>query len=277
MRILICIALQLLVSITVSSQLNCNIYQGACKEACEQFMLEIKPLGTPESELPQGSKQSQMLFDKSIVKCPSIAYFHFEKSVPYLKRGLYREWKRLIDIAISYDVGYLLNRGANQIQYLRNYEEGLKDLNQLVEIRNSIHIGYSPSGEYHAQILRAICYQKLGNYPKALELIDQLLSSDNYFQDPYDFFHIGIINLEASNLEAAKEAFHKQNEYDEFAETYFYFAKVYDAEKNEAKQKEMLEKALSLYTRGKTMSNNYYHYIDKVFALDIQDSLDALK
>lgn len=209
MRISIYILLQLLISSCALAQLNCNLYQGQCKEACEQFMLEIKPLGTPESKLPQGSKESQMLFDKSIAKCPSMAYFHFEKSVPYLKRGLFSEWKRLMDVAVQYDTGYLLNRGANQIQYLRNYEEGLKDLNQLVEMRNSIHIGYNPSGEYHAQMLRAICYQKLGNHSKALELLEELLSSDNYFQDPYDFFHIGIINLEAGNLNAAKEAFDK--------------------------------------------------------------------
>jgi len=257
----------LLVSGITYSQGNCNLFEGKCKEACELSY---------EANKGQGSRSSQELFDKCIELCPTFAYAYYEKSVPYLKQGLFKEWKLLMDKAVKYDQNYLLNRGCNQIQFIRNYEEGVKDLDKLVELKNSINIGFSPSGEYHAQLLRAIAYQKLGDLEKAIKLIDELLKLKNYFQGPNDYFHIGIIYLEAGNVNQADEAFKRQNEYDEKAETLFYLSKLYELKNDTSNQRKSLEKSKELYNQGRTMTNTYYHYIDKIFMLDIEKELKKL-
>jgi tetratricopeptide (TPR) repeat protein len=171
----------------IFGQPNCVLCKDAtCVKACE---ISIKAAKYP------GSKYSQELFDQAIALCPSFAYAYFEKSIPYLKQGLFKEWKALMDKAVKYDPSYLLNRGCNQIQFIRNYEMGVKDLDSLVALKKTIEIGFNPSGEYHAQLLRAISYQKLGNLDKAIELVEELLNSKNYYQGPFDYFHIGIIHL----------------------------------------------------------------------------------
>lgn len=265
--IIIVIAISIVSSFTLA-QGNCNLYEGKCKDACE--------LAYEANKKYQGSSKSQQLFDKCIELCPTFAYAYFEKSVPYLKQGLFKEWKSLIDIAVKNDPSYLLTRGCNQIQFIRNYEEGVKDLDKLVEIRKSIEIGYSQSGEYHAQLLRAICYQKLGNINRALELSCELINSPNYSQGPYDFFHIGIFHLEAGNLDQSEEAFVKQNEYNEKAENYFYLSKVFEKKGEPSKQRKLLNKAKELYEKEQIMTNSYYHYTDKIFKSDIEDKLNKL-
>jgi len=248
----------------IQGQGNCNLFEGICRDACELSY---------EAKKRQGTKTSQELFDKCIEMCPSFAYAYFEKSVPYLKQGLYKEWKELMDKAVEYDPEYLLNRGCNQIQFIRNYEAGLNDLDELVELRKTIDIGFSPSGEYHAQFLRALCHRKLGDSHKAVALIEELINSKTYHQGPYDYFHFGILYMDIGDYNKAKQAFDKQIEHEEKAETYFYYAMIFKKENDTRKQKEMLEKARDMYANGRTMTNVYFHYIDKIFEEDIEEAL----
>jgi len=236
-----------------NSQPNCMaIKDSTCIKACEI---------ANEAAKYQGAKYSQELFDQAIALCPSFAYAHYEKSVPYLKQGLLKEWKEQIDRAVALEPKtYLLNRGCNQIQFFRNYEYGLKDLNKLYELKGYFDIGYNNSGDYHAQMLRAICYQKLGDILKY-----------------YDYFHIGIAYLEADQVDKAKRAFDTQNKEIELAETYYYYSKLYQKQNNSKEATKCLEIAQRLYKEEKTMSNNYYHYIDKVFYTDIEKELSKLK
>lgn len=260
--------LLMILSQTLRGQMNCTIFKDSvCVKACEMNI---------EAAKYQGLKHSQELFDQSIDLCPTIAYSYFEKGVPYLKQGLYKEWKQLTDKAVELDHQYLLNRGINQVQFIRNYEAGLADLNKLYAIQNRFDIGYSPSGEYHGQLIRAICYQKLGDVEQAIAIIEELTTTKNYAQGLFDYFHLGIAYLENEDLEKAKRAFDKQNEENEIAGTSFYYSKVFQKENNLEMEKKMLEKAQTLYQAGKVMSSNYCHYIDQVFQRDINKALAKL-
>jgi len=249
-------------------QPNCEMYADSlCKKSCNIAW---------EASKYQGLKKSQELFDEAIKLCPGFAYSYFEKSVPYLKQGLFREWKELIDKAVELDYKYLLNRGINQVQFIRNYEEGLNDLDKLYSQVKTFEIGYSPSGEYHGQLIRAICYQKLGQLDKSIEVVEELVSSKNYHQGLFDYFHIGIIYLEKGNYEKAKSSFIKQIEENEFAEIYYYYSKIFRVKGDIDSEKKMLIKAKELYLKGQTMKNNYYHYIDQIFLKDIEQGLKKL-
>lgn len=258
----------LLIPQLTSGQLNCSLLKdSSCVKACEM---------SDRAADFQGSKYSQELFDQAIILCPTYAYSYFEKSVPYLKQGLWKEWKELMDKAVDLDSQYLLNRGCNQVQYIRNYKSGLNDLNKLYELRGKFDIGFNPSGEYHGQLIRAICYQKLGDIDKAIEIVEQMVSQTNYSVGLYDYFHLGVMYLDAGEVEKAKKSFDKQVEENEFAEIYYYYSEIYLAEKNKSGAVEALEKAKNLYDRELILSNTYYHYIDKVFYGDIEKELTDL-
>ena len=77
-------------SVDSYSQPNCNVYTMnnnlPCYEAC---------VTATEGEAGQGTKASQLQFDKAIELCPSFDYAYFEKAVPYLKRGDFITWKNV--------------------------------------------------------------------------------------------------------------------------------------------------------------------------------------
>lgn len=251
---------------------NCNVYSDpSCKEACELAW-------EADNTSYQGAKKSQELLSKSIALCPTFAYSLNEIAVPYLKQGLYKEWKEWVDKAVAVaPKTYLVNRAWSQFSYLRNYEAALKDLNRLYELRNTFELGYSGSGEYPLQLIRAICYQKTGDVNKAIEIMEELTQSTTYSQGLFDYFHIGIAYLEAGQLAKAKAAFDKQNEENELAETYYYYAKTFKLENNKDQEEAMLLKAKKLYEKERIMKNVYYHYVDKIFESDIEEALLEFK
>ncbi len=252
----------------LNAQENCNLYEGDCKKACEISI---------EASKFQGSRSSQLLFDSCIALCPTFASAYYEKSVPFLKHGLITQWKELIDKAVELKPkSFLLNRGCNQIQFFRNYANGLKDLNRLYQLTGHFNIGYTNSGEYHVQMIRAIAYRKVGNILKSIEIMQALLNSDWYSIGLYDFHHLGVSYLEAGQLNEAKQAFTKQLNENELAETYYYIALILEKEDQFEQAQEMLSKAEVNYKNGSTMNNNYYHFLDKVFYSEIQTATKRL-
>ena len=104
------------ISTMLKSQINCSVFESPnCKEACELVK---------KAEQYQGLNYSQMAFDEAIKLCPSFDYAYREKSVPYLKRGDFVTWKKLIDKAVELNpkqnLGY---RGWCQYQFLRNFQK----------------------------------------------------------------------------------------------------------------------------------------------------------
>ena len=121
---------------------NCNFYNSDknCYESCQLALQAIRYY--------QGSWQSQEYFDKSIDLC-DFAYSYMEKGVPYLKRGDFIKWKALIDKAVELDPNeYLGYRGWCRLQFLRDYDGAISDIEQLLEL-NQYDIGYNQNGDYH--------------------------------------------------------------------------------------------------------------------------------
>ena len=79
--------------------------------------------------------------------------------------------------------------------------------------------------------------------------------------------------LENNQLSKAIAAFDQQNKENEVAETYYHYSKVYLKQNDATMEAEMLQKAKELYGVGRTMKNNYYHYIDQIFLSDINEAL----
>src|SRR5258708_2292253 len=106
----------------VYAQTNCLVFKdGAHIKACELYNEAINH--------PQGSKESQELFVRSITACPTYAPSLHEVSVPYLKRGDFYTWKVFMDRAVASDPkGFLDTRAWCLFKFLRDYPNALSDL-----------------------------------------------------------------------------------------------------------------------------------------------------
>lgn len=243
---------------------NCEIYKEdqLCYEACQEAMTAIR--------FPQGYYKSQEHFDRSIELCPTLAYSWMEKAVPYLKRGLFVEWKALIDQAVALDPAeYLGYRGWCRLQFLRDYEGAIEDIDQLKSLVK-YDIGYCQTGDYHLNFAQAFCYKALGDFDLARALMTEQLNSKNYSKGLYDFYHLGVLEYETGHYETAVDYFTQQIEFnDHLAGTHFYLALTQKALGNIEAYTHHLNKAEVFYDSGKVLTDPYTEPFDKVYLMDI--------
>lgn len=251
---------------------NCEVFKAdaACYEACREAMMAIR--------YPQGSYKSQRHFDQSLELCPDFAYSYMEKAVPFLKRGLFIEWKAMIDKAVELaPTEYLGYRGWCRLQFLRDYEGAIKDIERLKSLV-SYDIGYCQTGDYHLDIVLALCYKHLGDYEKARQLFLEHTSAENYSEGYFDFYHFGVLEFETGHYEKALEYWDRQIEISDYlAETYYFKALAYKALNQPKEYTTNLEKALNYYQAGNIRMDTYTEPMDKIYLLDIQEEMEMGK
>lgn len=249
----------LLSSAPVFAQVNCTVYKNdpACFEACEL---------SEEAGKYQGHATSQRTFDKAIELCPTFHYAWFEKSVPYLKRGEFIEWKKLIDKAVELDpLTHLGYRGWCRYQFLRDYKGAIADL-ELLDSLTNFDIGYSVNGDYHLKIALALCYKAIGQPQKGIAIIEEHKKSKDYMRGPYDELHLGVMKWMVKDFKGALTAFTSQCAYNDFqAENYFYLALISKELKQQEDVVSNLQKAKLFYQSGKHLNDPYTHHADRIF------------
>jgi tetratricopeptide (TPR) repeat protein len=249
---------------------NCYIYKDdeKCYEACKEAEKAIQHA--------QGSKASQEHFLKSIELCPELAYSFFEQSVPYAKRGQMNLWIELIDVAVELEPEkYLGQRGWYHWFFMHNYEKAISDIDKLDELL-SYDIGETGDGFYHLNIMKGLCYKGLGDYEKAINLIENCIASEEYYQGSYDNLHLGVLYLEINEPEKALVEFKKQMDFNDVSEAYFYSAKAYQQLNNPQKTLSNFNLALEKYDQGIAMHNPYRQLMDEIYRLDIEEELESV-
>ena len=159
---------------------------------------------------------------------------------------------------------------------MRNYEATIADLEKLAEILG-YDIGMTGDGTYHLEILRGLAYKGLGNYSKALDIIQAQMEVKGYHVGLYDHLHIGVLYIELGEVEKALAAFQLQKEENNISEIYFYTAKAYQLQGNSSLREENLRSALAYYEKGKTMNNPYRQLPDRIYKLDITEEIEAME
>lgn len=250
-------------------QPNCNVYLWKGDTLCYKACLEATEAG----EYEQGSKASQIHFDKAIQYCPTFAYAYFEKAVPYLKRGDFITWKQLIDKAVELSpTAYLGYRAWCRYQFLRDYEGAIRDIDRLDSLI-TYDIGHSINGDYHLNIAKALCYKALGEKKKAIEIIEQHLSSASNPSN-YDYLHLGVLKLETGDYTGAVADLKKEIEINDcLSETYYYLALAYKKCSDQAAYAKNLLKAKDFYESGKKRTDPYTEPIDKIYLIDIENEI----
>lgn len=251
----------LVIYTNLQAQVNCNSIEGEnCKKACEIFNHDSGS---------QGSQQSQENLDKAIVLCPSFSDAYMEKSVPYLKRGDFVTWKKLIDKAVELDPANQLGyRGWCKLQFLRDYEGAIEDFDQLEKYRPE-NLGYSKNGNYNLYVAKAICYSALNQKEKAIKILENLFKTKNYNFGLYDYYQLGVTYFEITQYDKALENFEKQSKIYDFAENIYFKSKV--AKIRNKDYLDLKNLALKTYDEGKYMKDAYTHHFNKVYRTQIAE------
>ena len=250
----------------VKAQLNCELLNdnSDCYKACQLY--------NQEGMHQQGSYASQQHLTKAIELCPTLSNAYFEKSVAFLKRGKFIEWKELIDKAVELEPEkHLSYRAWCQFAFLRNYEETIKDLNKLSEIMGTPFIGVGQSGDYDLRIVLALSYKFTNQKEKAIQIIETAMADKDYYVGLYDYLHLGVLYFENNQLKKAVESFEKQIEENELADVYYYLGKALLKLENRADAKLNLDIALQFYKNGRKMHSNYYEFSDQIYMQGITD------
>ncbi|CAA7385896.1 tetratricopeptide repeat protein [Chryseobacterium fistulae] len=247
--------LGLLIYSTSLAQVNCTIFiNDQCKESCEKSNF---------AEKIQWTQYAQELFDEAIKECPTNDFAFKEKAVPYLKSGDFVTWKALIDKAVELDpkknLGY---RGWCKFQFLRDYEGTIQDL-ELLKKYYPKDLGRSQNGDYNLSLVKAMSYSALGQKEKAIETIETLFKTENYFKGLYDYYQLGVTYFEIGKYDKALENFEKQSKEYDFAENIYFRSKI-----SKIRNKDYLDLkklALKAYDEGKIMKDDYTHQFNKVY------------
>jgi len=239
-----------------------------CYEACK--------LAT-EGGGAQGSKESQEKFDNAIAQCPALDYAFMEKSVPYLKRGDFITWKKILDQAVALNpMAHLGYRGWCRYQFLRDYNGAIRDLEKL-DSMTTFDIGYSINGDYQLNIAKALCYKAIGQKAKAIKIIELQLSQKEYSPMTYDYLHLGVLKMETGDTKGAITYLNKSisaNDY--LAEPYYYLSLIYKKQSLTKEARASMEKAKVYYEKGYRRTDPYTHPMDKIYLSDIELELKNL-
>lgn len=227
-----------------------------------------------DAERFQGLRKGQLRYDSAIQMCDKLDYAYFEKSVPYLKVGDFIEWRRIIDKAVNINpAAHLGYRGWCRYQFVRDYEGAIQDFDRLASLIG-FNIGYSQNGDYHLNIVRALCYKALGQKTKAIGIIEKQLSISEYTPMIYDFLHLGVLLFETGDEDAAITNLLKSINYNDYlAEPYYYLAIIYKNQGKEELYRENIRKAKEYYTKGYRIFDRYTHPMDKIYLSDIEKEL----
>lgn len=247
---------------------NRNLYKNNpdCYQACIEAEYAIMHR--------QGSKESQIHFDKSIALCPTFEYSFYEKGVPYVKRGQNADWKPLIDRAVELKPKeFLMHRGWCNYMFLHNYQAALDDIDELERI-TEYDLGMTGDGNFHLNIIRALCYRGLGDTTKAIEMIEKQVNQPDYDAGLYDYFYLGVMYWQTKQYNKSHKAFLKQKDLNDVADVNYYLALTYNQLGDYEAYRNTLLKALNQYEKSEHIYNGYRHYEDEVFKSDITTEME---
>lgn len=257
-----------LIPFSIFAQENCNYYQmiGDTKkhERCIMYEeLSAKGYNQFQKEWMEG-------LDELLEKHPDYAKAYHEKSATYIKAGDFVNWKINIDNAVKYDAQNFLGiRSGLKAKFFADFKGAIEDIDSLDGLRD-YDLGMSHNGDYHLNIVKAICYSQLNQKEKAIEIFEKQLADETHMVGLYDYYQLGVTYFELNQFEKALKALDRQIVENENAETHYYLGQVYKNLNLQEKYIQHKEKAIEFYKKGLIMRDPYNEHINKVYFETIQ-------
>lgn len=253
----------------VNGQVNCEAFKYYGED------LKYKACKTAEKRNGhyQFSRKYQKALDEALAIDSTFAYAYRVKSTAYLKSGDFITWKKLIDKAVKYDPkSELFYRASGRYQFFRDYKGTIEDIEYLDSLVD-YDIGYSQNGDYHLNIIKALCLKSIGNPQRAIEIFEDQLQAKDYILGKYDHLHLGVLYLEQGNYEKAIENLQKQELENDLAENRFYLALAYKEIGQLNDCRDNLNLAMKKYKNEIKMFDTYVEKMDQIYLVDIENQL----
>ncbi|MBL0071855.1 MAG: tetratricopeptide repeat protein [Bacteroidetes bacterium] len=256
------------ISTWLIAQPNCNVYlwngDTAQYKACQYLESNI-------DKYYQFSKNFHLVIDSALLICPRFAYAYREKAAPFVKSGNFIEWKKNIDLAVTYDsLIYLPVRASLRYKFFADYEGALADIEMLERLSPTL-VEYTSNGTYHLEVVKALCYKQTGNSAKALAILEKHLLINKATPGLYDLLHLAVLYLHTGRYKEAEEFLLLQNKAYEYADTYFYLAQCYKQQNRMEAYIECKNKSNHLYKNGQKLTDPYNELFDQVYLSDIEN------
>ncbi|WDF69188.1 tetratricopeptide repeat protein [Sphingobacterium oryzagri] len=228
------------------------------------------------AEQRQGSIKSDYIFSVLGWQYPSNGDVLQERSVAFNKRGMYARGFHLLDSAVQMDpISHLGYRGWIKLHMLRDYEGALLDFSRLDSLTEN-HVDYPMSENIH--FLKAICYDKLGNYEASLMCFDQAAeSSYTGFVDYKINLYKAIVLFQHNNeAEATSLLLAVLKEYPKSSEASYFLAKIYQHGNQPEDAARYANQARNYYKQGYRLKNAYNEMPYEIYLEDIDLLISSL-
>ena len=250
---------------SLSAQINCNAYlfygDTSKFHACIQ--------ANKVEHHYQFEKIFHEILDTALMIDSTYAYAYREKSVAYLKSGDFITWKKLIDRAVKFDsIGNLGYRAWCRYQFFRDYQGCIDDIEKL-ESLTKFDIGFGANGAYHLITTKALCYRALKQTEKSIKILEEFVLSKDYFENLYDYLHLGVSYLEVGKIDSAISYLIQQEGYNDIAENNYYMSLCLIEINQFEKAKKYAAKALEKYNANIKLYDPYTAIQDCIYRSDI--------
>ena len=259
-----------LFSALIFGQENCFIYpeKSPEREACELCDEAITH--------KQGSKESQLIFDKAIAIAPNFAWSYYQKSVPFLKRGFLHDGLQILNKAVELKpLEYLCYRAYWYWQY-QNYDLCIKDLETYYALPKA-YLQFTPGGEKDMRLILGLAYAKNNNYKKAIKTIEECLATYQSEDDIglSDYHTLAILYLHNKQYDKVIEMMKKQFTVNkDIPDSYYYLGLAYKGKSEFKDAKIQFNNALL-----KFQETNYYTNPNagfRAYFIDVQKEINNL-
>lgn len=248
------------------TQPNCNVY----KWNGDTLQYEACKLSEKFDNYYQFDTRGLAILDSCLTICPYYAWAHYEIAVVYLKAGNFIGWDKYMKDAIKYDAeNYLGNRASCRAKFFADYKGAIHDIDSLESIVD-YDIGFIHNGAYHLIPFKALCYKTLGNFEKAIEILENFMSEHGHNVGLYDYIHLGVCYQKTGKHEEALSNFKKQELHNDQAENHFYSALSYKALGDLENYNASLEIAKEKLLKKQKMNDPYHVLEDEIFLSDIE-------
>ncbi len=255
----------------LQGQPNCNAFLYAGDSLQYKACKVIEDI---DKKYYQFSREYQQAMDEALQICPYFAYAYREKSTAYVKSGDFLTWKKLIDKAVSYaPLQYLGIRASLRYKFFADYAGAIEDIQQLDSLA-SYDIGSSNNGDYHLNVLKALCHKQLNKKQTAIATLEGQLAKSSHMIGAYDYLHLGVLYLETHQYLKAADTFIKQEKVNNLAENQYYLALVYKQQGERDKINHHLQEAKRLFLTGYRMRDPYNTMLDAIFLENIETELE---
>jgi len=266
-----CLSLLAIISLICScDNMSNETYHKLSEAERKTISLEYTQLA---QKLEKGSPDNMKLLEKAIRINPDNDLAWRELSIPYLYRGMIKEWSDCINEAVRINPqSWQCRRGYDKLYYLRDYIGALYDLDVMDTLTpNVVDYVSSTSVDY----LRGLCYLGLKDFENSKKYFNKYIEYEKKevgekYVDEDVFLYLGIIANYENDFDLALKHLDRAEKFEVSVAEVDYHKGIAFLNKGEYElAKKTLMVARKKYEEEKFLQSYFYEPFERIYISDI--------